>query len=329
MSKKLILTLLFIYSYTYSQEKYEDSIKKIIEKDFAHIKPQDFKNLIPFNTETGMGYLNSKNNKVIIKPTYYNLDFFKPNLKGYYKDFMYFEINHKTKKINVSWSNVEPTEDEPEPDRKDNSERGFSIKNNSIYSYSNIYSFKPQLFKYKNELLAIAIKDNKTAVINSKGETLKNLDFNYSYLEIIDIGNDNIWFKYKTLDNEEGFITINGEKSLINNIISNSRSKTSQFFTFKDTYDSTKGNYYGYSIESNDELWGVLDLITMNWVIKPQKKFKIDEINYSTDEDLQQKFNVEDRNKLKFYFLVHEGKEYYSSDQYYIDEKFKKYVLKK
>lgn len=329
MSKNLLIIFLFVFSFSYSQEKYEDSIKKIIEKDFALIKPQDFKYLVPFNAETGMGYLNSKTNKVVVKPTYYSLDFFKPNLKAYYKDFMYFEIDHKTKEITVSWNNVGLTQDDPDPDTKDNSEKGFTIQNNLIYSYSNIYSYRPQLFKYKNDPLAIATIAKKMAIINAKGETLKNLDFNYSNLEIIDIGNDNIWFKYKTLDNKEGFISINGEKSLVNNIISNSNSKTSQFYTLKDTYNGTKGNYYGYSIESSDKLWGVLDLITMTWVIKPQKTFKIDEINYSTDYDLQQKPNLADRNKLKFYFLVHDGIEYYQSDQYYIDEKFKKYVLKK
>jgi hypothetical protein len=39
------------------------------------------------------------------------------------------------------------------------------------------------------------------------------------------------------------------KKSLINAVIPNSRSETSQFY-IKDSYVKTKGNYYGYSIEA-------------------------------------------------------------------------------
>lgn len=43
MIKKLSLLpfFIFIFNSTFSQEKYEDSIKEIIKKDFALIKPAD------------------------------------------------------------------------------------------------------------------------------------------------------------------------------------------------------------------------------------------------------------------------------------------------
>lgn len=327
MIRKLSLLPFFIFSFTFSQEKYEDSIKNSIEKDFALIKAIDFKNLVPYETEKGMGYLNSKNNKIVVKPNYYKLDFAKPNLRGNYNDIAYFEINNKTKEMEVFLQNWQIFENSltENPISKSYS-KGFYVVNNSIFSYSNTYTYCPYLFKYKNEDFAVAIKDNKYAVIKSSGETLKNLDFDYSHLDLIDIGNDNIWFKYKTIEGELGFINMDGEKRLINNIIPNSRSQTQGYFSFIDTEHSTKRKYYGYSIESNDELYGVLDLLTMNWLIKPQKTFQIEEINYSTDKNLNEKYDLEDRKKLKFYFLIREEKK---ETSYYIDDKLKKYLPKK
>lgn len=328
MIKKLSLLpfFIFIFNSTFSQEKYEDSIKEIIKKDFALIKPADLKNLVPFATENGMGYLNSKNNKIVVKPNYYKLDFAKPNLRGDYNTVAYFEINNKTKEVEVflqNWEIFENSLTKNPPSKTDSN--GFYVVNNEIISFSNTYTYCPQLFKFKNEDFAIAKKDNKYAVIKPSGETLKNLDFYYSNLDLIDIGNDNMWFKYKTIEGEQGFIDMNGEKKLINEVISDSRSRTQGSFSFIDTEHSTKINYYGYSIEYNDELEGVLDLLTMNWIIKPQKAFKIEEINYATDKNLNENYNLEDRKNLKFYFLVREEKK---ETSYYIDEKLIKYLPK-
>jgi hypothetical protein len=53
-----------------------------------------------------------------------------------------------------------------------------------------------------------------------------------------------------------------------------------------------KGNYYGYSIEANSELSGILDLTKMKWIIEPQKAFKILEIHYATDAALSTNFDI-------------------------------------
>lgn len=318
----------FIFNDAFSQEKYEDSMKSIIEKDFAQIKPQDFKYLVPYQTEKGMGYLNSKNNKTVVKPSYYKLDFAKPNLKGNYNNIAYFELNNETKEVKVylqNWQIFEDSSVRHEPVRKGYT-RGFYVVNNAIFSYSDTYSYCPDLFKYKEEYFAIAIKDKKYAVINPDGETRRNLNFEYSHLDKIDLGNETIWFKYKTPEGEEGFVDMNGEKKLVNDIISNSRSKIKGSFSFIDTEHSPEINYYGYSIESNDELCGVLDLITMTWLIRPQKAFKIDEINYTQDKSLGEKYNLGDRANLKFYFLVDDEK---NQTSYYIDDKLRKYLPKK
>lgn len=325
MNKKLFLASFFIFNFTFSQEKYEDSIKKIIEKDFVTIKTTDFKDLVPFEIKKGMGYLNSKNNKIVVKPVCYKLDFAKPNLKGNYNDIAYFEIDNQTKEMKVFIQNWQIYQDSPgnQPLKKEYA-RGFYAMNNKIHNFSSTYDYCPQLFKYKNDYFAIAIKAKKYAVINPDGETLKNLDFVYSHLEQIRVTDDVIWFKYLTFEGEQGFINMAGEKKLVNAIISDSRSQTEGGFGFIDTEHSTKINYYGYSIESNDKMSGVLDLLTMNWLIKPQKKLKIEEINYATDKNLDSRYNLDDRKNLKFYFLVREGER-----SYYIDDKLIKYLPKK
>lgn len=328
MLRKLSLLPLFIFSSAFSQEKYEDSIQKIIEKDFAHITPSDFKNLVPYETEKGMGYVNSSNNKTVVKPSYYQLDFAKPNIKGNYNNTAYFELNTVTKDIQIfleRWQIFEDNYRREEPIKKAYS-KGFYVASNSIFSYSDTYSSCPDLFKYKNEDFAIARKDEKYAVINPSGETLPNLDFEYLKLELIPVGDDNICFKYKNIKGEEGFINMKGKKKLVNSIISNSTSKTEGYFSFVDTEHSEHRKYYGYSVEYNDELSGILDLTTMTWVIKPQKALKIEEINFTTDKNLSKKYSLEDRKNLKFYFLVRDEKKEIS---YYIDDKLKKYFPKK
>ncbi|OUD28161.1 hypothetical protein, partial [Flavobacterium sp. FPG59] len=143
MIKKLSLLpfFIFIFNSTFSQEKYEDSIKEIIKKDFALIKPADLKNLVPFATENGMGYLNSKNNKIVVKPNYYKLDFAKPNLRGDYNTVAYFEINNKTKEVEVflqNWEIFENSLTKNPPSQTDSN--GFYLVNNEIISFSNTYT---------------------------------------------------------------------------------------------------------------------------------------------------------------------------------------------
>ncbi|OXA84941.1 hypothetical protein [Flavobacterium hercynium] len=330
MIKKLSFTVLLIFNFAFSQGNYNDSIKKVIEKDFAKIGIAEFKNLVPFHTFKGMGYLNSKDNKVVVKPTYSNLDFSKPNLKGRYKQ-IFFEIDSKTKDVKIFDDNFRIMgmgSDSSESNKKDSSiSQGFSvdIDNNKIYSYSSSYSSEPYLFLYKKNYYAIVEKDGKYAVVRRNGETLENLGFEYTALKKYDIGNNIVWFKYKTKDNQEGFVNINGEKRVVNNLIKDSNNRIQGFFDFIDTKSSITTKYYGYSIEYNDKLYGVFDLINMDWLIKPQKKFKIIDINYSVEEPLSEKYDLNDRKKLKFYFLIGDGDK---AKDYYIDSEFTKYIPK-
>jgi hypothetical protein len=327
MIRLLLLCFFFIINSAFCQDKYADSIKSIITADFAGIQIKDFKNLIPFKTEEGTGYVHAKTKKIMLKPSYYELDFAKPNLKGNYNNVIYFEINSQTKDIKVDYQNWQlfGSQYRDEAAISKAYAKGFYAAGNKIYNYSNIYSYCPALFKYKNEYFAIAEINKQYAVINSDGDALKNLQFDYSSLKMIRLENDVIWFKYKTTAGEEGFINMDGEKKLVNEIISNSRTQTNGSFNYIDTEHSIDINYYGYGVESNDEFSGVIDFTTMSWLIKPQKNLKIEAVNYTAETTVSDKFTIEDRKKLKFYFLVNDEK---NNTSYYIDESLKKYLPK-
>ncbi len=338
---KLPLLLLFavlISHLSIAQDASLDKIKKTIEKDFLLINKKDFPNLIPYITDNGNGYINAKTQKVVLKPTYSELDFFKPNLSGSYNNDVFFEINAATKevKVFVDMSQTEQTEQKWDMQResyakkvfKDDSPMGFRLDAASeLYSYSAIYTNKPSLLKYKETYFAIAEKGGKFGIIQRSGETLTNLDFVYSELAYFS-KNDitgNIWFKYKNINNETGLISILGEKKLINEIIPNSSSIEGDY----------SHKFYGYSIQTSDKMSGVLDLQTMEWLIKPQKELQIISINYSTAEALNPTYSLSDRTKLKFYFLAHkrDAAKVYEANKvtpyyYYVDAKLKKYVPK-
>lgn len=329
IGKLSLLSLLgfLFFNAASAQDRYVDSIKKIIEKDFAKIKTEDFRNLVPFETSQGAGYINSKSGKTVLKPKYHQLDFARPDLKGNFNNTAFFEIDSRTGEVKVfleQWRVFDDSSERRQPLKKDYA-RGFAVQNNAVLSYSSIYAYCPDLFKYKNKYFASAVKGQKRGVINEDGETGNNLGFDYVSLDRIELGNDIIWFKYKTETGEEGFINMEGEKKLVNDIISGSRSSTEGYFSFIDTERSLKINYYGYSVESNEQLSGVLDMLNMQWVIRPQKAFEIVGISNASDKISDGKYNIEDRSGLKFYFLVRDQKK---QSSYYIDDKLRKYLPK-
>jgi hypothetical protein len=340
-SPLLLLFAVLISHLSIAQDASLDKIKKNIEKDFLLISKKDFPNLVPYITDNGDGYINATTQKVVLKPTYSELDFFKPNLRGIYNNDTFFEINAETKEVKVFANTGEVTkmgnyETYVEKVFKDNSQMGFKLDATSeLYSYSAIYTSKPSLFKYKETYFAIAEKGGKFGIIQRSGETLTNLDFVYSELEYFS-KNDitgNIWFKFKNINNEIGLINILGEKKLVNEIIPNSSSIERDYSYFIDKY--TEVEFYGYSIQTSDKMSGVLDLQTMEWLIKPQKELQIMSINYSTAEALNPTYSLSDKTKLKFYFRAHKrgiAKVYGANKvipyHYYIDEKLKKYVPK-
>jgi hypothetical protein len=65
----------------------------------------------------------------------------------------------------------------------------------------------------------------------------------------------------------------------------------------------------GYSVQEDSEdlnevkKSGVIDLTTQEWLIKPQEKYKIYRVKYTSSEEIDEK-NIQNRDKVTIYFLA-------------------------
>ena len=101
-------------------------------------------------------------------------------------------------------------------------------------------------------------------------------------------------FNVEDFDGKKGLITILGKKKLYGELMNN--------FTKNDIvlgYVVQKDNDYSHEIKKS----GVVDLVTQEWLIKPQEKYKIYDIIYTSSEKLK-KYDETDRNKATIYFLA-------------------------
>ena len=80
----------------------------------------------------------------------------------------------------------------------------------------------------------------------------------------------------------------------------------------------------GYAIiELKNKEMGVIDLKTMEWIIKPQKKWILEKFRHTLKEKIDTE-NIENRNKAKLYIYVWEN-----GYNYFIDLSEKKYIPSK
>lgn len=149
---------------------------------------------------------------------------------------------------------------------------------------------------HKEEYYAVVSKkDNSWTLINEKGEEQKGFYFK----EISNIGykdkeSEEDVFNVEDFDGKKGLITILGKKKLYGELMNN--------FTKYDIvlgYVVQKDNDYSHEIKKS----GVVDLVTQEWLIKPQEKYKIYDIIYTSSEKIK-KYDETDRNKVTIYFLA-------------------------
>ena len=152
------------------------------------------------------------------------------------------------------------------------------------------YILKPILYKEKYYAIATK-KDNSDVLINEKGEEQKGFHFKEIYK---DKESEEDVFNVEDFDGKKGLITILGKKKLYGELMNN--------FTKNDIvlgYVVQKDNDYSHEIKKS----GVVDLVTQEWLIKPQEKYKIYDIIYTSSEELK-KSDETDRNKVTVYFLA-------------------------
>ena len=168
-------------------------------------------------------------------------------------------------------------------------EKGEMTKLNFKYrSFSN-----PIL--YKGEYYAVVKQEEKKILINQKGEELKEFHFeSMEELHYKDKESGGSILYVKDFDGKKGFMTILGKKKLYGEIMN----------------DFTIFNLVlGYSVQKDSEdlnevkKSGVVDITIQEWLIKPQEKYKIYDIIYTSSERIMED-NAENRHKATMYFLA-------------------------
>ena len=148
---------------------------------------------------------------------------------------------------------------------------------------------------YKGEYYAVVKQEEKKILINQKGEELKEFHFeSMEELHYKDKESGGSILYVKDFDGKKGFMTILGKKKLYGEIMN----------------DFTIFNLVlGYSVQKDSEdlnevkKSGVIDLTTQEWLIKPQEKYKIYRVKYTSTEEIDEK-NIQNRNKVTIYFLA-------------------------
>ena len=132
------------------------------------------------------------------------------------------------------------------------------------------------------------------ALINQKGKERKGFRFREmddTYYKDKESG-ENVFY-VEDFDGKKGLVTISGKKKLYGELMN----------------DGWYGGRLGYSVQKDGEnikkikKSGVVDLVTQKWLIKPQEKYKIYRILYTSSEELK-KDDVTNRNKATVYFLA-------------------------
>ena len=163
-----------------------------------------------------------------------------------------------------------------------------------IISYHADYEYISNPILYKGDYYIVAYKkDNSEVLINERGEEKKEFRFK----KILSIGykdkeSGEDVFYVKDFEGKRGFVTMSGKKKLYGKLLS--------------------GIYYpilGYSLQKDGfylneiKKSGVVDLMTQKWLIKPQNKYKIYDIIYTSSEEIDDR-KIENRNKATVYFLA-------------------------
>jgi len=132
------------------------------------------------------------------------------------------------------------------------------------------------------------------ALINQKGKERKGFRFREmddTYYKDKESGETILYVE--DFEGKKGFLTISGKKKLYGELMN----------------DGWYGGRLGYSVQKDRgdlnevKKTGVIDLTTQEWLIKPQEKYKIYDIIYTSSEELK-KIDETDRSKATIYFLA-------------------------
>jgi|GEM_PF-1759530 len=316
--KRTLIFFLIISNNLFSQNfSCEDKVSKhLIDK----VEKHESINLIPYfsKTENKWGFFDKKTRKIVTSPILNRVHFFKPNLRLFYEmnngnqengcdaNILGSKENYKTEFIKQSDYQVYEVESETRP--KINYEKlindeisGFEVNdNNKIIGFnSKFYNKKTKksilkiwAIKFKNNYYAVVtekINDkNKYSIVNQQGDEMEGFEnlSNFPIKVFHYRDSDDIWFYFKTEAGKYKFRSLLKNKE-INGLFDRPLNLNNYAKTI------------GFAILKTNAKYGLLDLTTMSWRLKPKKKNDFVSLNYSSSEVLSENY-INDRNNINF-----------------------------
>jgi len=291
MKRILLAMMLFISALGFAQSEKEIVQKYIIDKIKGY-KPTD---LVPYSKDgEKWALMDVKSRKILTDfvmriPSTFNPEFMADINIGKWNYGMMINTNYDILPL-VTYCPIPEWFDVKEID-----ELGFQVdEQGRMTAYNKDYEYISNPILYKGEYYIIIIKKDKTNVlINQKGEEQEGFRFREmddTYYKDKESGE--IIFYVEGFDGKKGLVTISGKKKLYGELMNN-----------------TQYSFFGYNIQNDSENTneikksGVVDITTQEWLIKPQEKYKIYDIIYTSSEELK-KYDVTNRNKATIYFLA-------------------------
>jgi len=291
MKRILLAMMLFISALGFAQSEKEIVQKYIIDKIKGY-KPTD---LVPYSKDgEKWALMDVKSRKILTDfvmriPSTFNPEFMADINIGKWNYGMMINTNYDILPLVIACSIPEWF------DVKETDELGFQVdEQGRMTAYNKDYEYISNPILYKGEYYIIIIKKDKTNVlINQKGEEQEGFRFREmddTYYKDKESGE--IIFYVEGFDGKKGLVTISGKKKLYGELMNN-----------------TQYSFFGYNIQNDSENTneikksGVVDITTQEWLIKPQEKYKIYDIIYTSSEELK-KYDVTNRNKATIYFLA-------------------------
>ena len=275
-----------------SEEKLEKMMKKQIVDKIKNYKPTD---LVPYSKDgKKWALMDVKSRKILTdfvmrSPSTFNPEFIADINIGKWVYGMMINTNYDILPL-VTYCPISERFDVEKTD-----ELGFQVdEQGRMTAYNKDYEYISNPILYKGEYYIIIIKKDKTNVlINKKGEEQEGFRFREmddTYYKDKESGET--IFYVEGFDGKKGLVTISGKKKLYGELLQ-------EVYSGVLGYSAQKDNENIKKIKKS----GVVDLMTQEWLIKPQEKYKIYDIIYTSSEKLK-KYDEIDRNKATVYFLA-------------------------
>ena len=290
--KRILLALMLGIGVLGFAQSEEEIVQKYIIDKIKNYNPTD---LVPYSKDgKKWALMDVKSRKILTDfvmriPSTFNPEFMADINIGKWVYGMMINTNYDILPLVIAcsipeWFDVKKTD-----------ELGFQVdEQGRMTAYNKDYEYISKPILYKGEYYIIIIKKDKTNVlINQKGEEKEGFHFK----EILDIyykdreTGENVFY-VEDLEGKRGLVTISGKKKLYGELLQ-------EVYSGILGYSAQKDNENIKKIKKS----GVVDLMTQEWLIKPQEKYKIYDIIYTSSEKIK-KYDETDRNKVTIYFLA-------------------------